>query len=413
MGTLKQVRRRWTILGVFVASVFIVWIFVTWPQPKAVEADPATFYRVTPVAQPTVWGEDPVEFYVHETMSEMSLEQKIRSLLIINQPGIDATSLQGFVESQQLGGFILMGSNIPATPEELSGITAAIQGNPEIPRLIGIDEEGGEVTRLPYDTYAGADVLRNEPVEATAQAFTSRAQLLKSVGINLNFGVVADVSGDSSSFIYGRSFGSDGLSAGDRVQAAVTAENPYVLSTLKHFPGHGSAPGDSHIGIPSSPLDYESWKQSDGIPFAMGIAAGNPLVMFGHLSFPAIDSVPSSLSQRWHQILREDMGFDGVIITDDMTMLESSGIPEYSDPAANAVEALRAGNDLLLYVPSVNFDVGAIVSAVTNAVNAGTVSAEQLDESVARVLSLRRELYPEAKTWIPPCDERCLIWVTY
>ena len=413
MGTLKQVRRRWTILCVFVVAVILVWINVTWPQPKAVEADPSTFYRVTPVAVAPLWGKQPVEFYVHETMAEMSLEQKIRSLLIINQPGMDVASLQGFVDSQQLGGFILMGSNIPSTPEELSGITAALRGNPELPRLIGIDEEGGEVKRLPYDSFAGADVLRNEPIEATAQAFTSRAQLLKSVGINLNFGVVADVSGDTASFIYGRSFGSDGMSAGIRVEAAVTAENPYVLSTLKHFPGHGSAPGDSHVGIPTSPLDYESWKKSDGIPFAMGIVAGNPLVMFGHLSFPAIDPVPSSLSQRWHQILREEMGFDGVIITDDMTMLESSGIPEYSDPASNAVEALRAGNDLLLYVPSVNFDVGAIVSAVTNAVTAGTVSAELLDESVARVLTLRRELYPEAKTWIPPCDERCLIWVTY
>ena len=413
MGTLKQVRRRWTILCVFVVAVILVWINVTWPQPKAVEADPSTFYRVTPVAVPPLWGEQPVEFYVHETMAEMSLEQKIRSLLIINQPGMDVASLQGFVDSQQLGGFILMGSNIPSTPEELSGITAALRGNLELPRLIGIDEEGGEVKRLPYDSFAGADVLRNEPIEATAQAFTSRAQLLKSVGINLNFGVVADVSGDTASFIYGRSFGSDGMSAGIRVEAAVTAENPYVLSTLKHFPGHGSAPGDSHVGIPTSPLDYESWKQSEGIPFAMGIVAGNPLVMFGHLSFPAIDPVPSSLSQRWHQILREEMGFDGVIITDDMTMLESSGIPEYSDPASNAVEALRAGNDLLLYVPSLNFDVGAIVSAVTNAVTAGTVSAELLDESVARVLTLRRELYPEAKTWIPPCDERCLIWVTY
>ncbi|AXE54448.1 glycoside hydrolase family 3 N-terminal domain-containing protein [Aurantimicrobium sp. MWH-Uga1] len=413
MGTLKQVRRRWTILCVFVVAVILVWINVTWPQPKAVEADLSTFYRVTPVAVAPLWGKQPVEFYVHETMAEMSLEQKIRSLLIINQPGMDVASLQGFVDSQQLGGFILMGSNIPSTPEELSGITAALRGNPELPRLIGIDEEGGEVKRLPYDSFAGADVLRNEPIEATAQAFTSRAQLLKSVGINLNFGVVADVSGDTASFIYGRSFGSDGMSAGIRVEAAVTAENPYLLSTLKHFPGHGSAPGDSHVGIPTSPLDYEYWKQSEGIPFAMGIVAGNPLVMFGHLSFPAIDPVPSSLSQRWHQILREEMGFDGVIITDDMTMLESSGIPEYSDPASNAVEALRAGNDLLLYVPSVNFDVGAIVSAVTNAVTAGTVSAELLDESVARVLTLRRELYSEAKTWIPPCDERCLIWVTY
>jgi beta-N-acetylhexosaminidase len=135
--------------------------------------------------------------------------------------------------------------------------------------------------------------------------------------------------------------------------------------------------------------------------------------MFGHLSFPAIDSQPSSLSPIWHNILREDLGFRGVTITDDMTMLESSGIAQYADPAHNAVLAIIAGNDLLLYVPSVNFDIGTVVTAVMNAVSTGVIDQEQVDESVSRVLTLRRELYPEAHSWIPPCDERCLIWVTY
>lgn len=413
MGTLKQVRRRWaTLIAVVVAvAVFVVWM--NRPTTHSDQGNPEQYFRVTPIAEYVPWGSHPVEFYVTDTMNSMTLEQKVRSLLVVNQPGVDPASLQAFVEGNQLGGFILMGSNIPATQEELQTITAALRGSDELPRLVAIDEEGGEVKRLPYDTFAGADALRNEPVEATTQAFTSRAGLLNSLGINLNFGIVADVSSDPSSFIYGRSFGGDSSSAGARVAAAVDAENGKVFSTLKHFPGHGSAPGDSHVGIPTSALNLDQWSTTDAVPFSDGISSDAAMIMFGHLSFPDIDSLPASLSQQWHTILRETMGFDGVIITDDMTMLEGSRLPEYADPAHNAVLALQAGNDVLLYVPSVNFDINTVVNALVNTVSSGAYSQDLLDESVRRVLTLRRELYPEAQTWMPPCDERCFIWTTY
>jgi beta-N-acetylhexosaminidase len=330
-----------------------------------------------------------------------------------NQPGTDAGSLQSFVSVNELGGFIVMGSNVPPTPAELFGITSAIKGTDELPRLIGIDEEGGLIKRLPYDSFAGADTLRNEPTSSTLSAFMSRGELLQSVGVNLNFGVVADVSADSTSFIYGRSFGGDPVSTAERVTAAVAGEDSSVFSTIKHFPGHGSAPGDSHVGVPSSSMTYEQWRASDAVPFQAGIDAGTAMVMFGHLSFPAVDATPSSLSPIWHQILRNQLGFNGVIITDDMTMLESSQIPEYADRVNNAVLALSAGNDVLLYVPNVNFDAGAIVSGISSAVQSGRIPLAQLDDSVRRVLTLRRSLYPEANTWMPPCDERCFIRVTF
>jgi beta-N-acetylhexosaminidase len=342
----------------------------------------------------------------------MTLDQKIRSLIIANQPGTDASTLQAFVAGNQLGGFIVMGSNVPETLEELKAISSAIVGTPELPRLIGIDEEGGEVNRLPYDSFAGANSLRNEPVPSTLTAFSSRGELLNSVGVNLNFGVVADVSSDPSSFIYGRSFGADASSTAERVSAAVEGEDPFVMSTIKHFPGHGSAPGDSHVGVPSSPLSFEQWLSTDAVPFQAGIDAGATAVMFGHLSFPDVDPLPSSLSVTWHQLLRENLGFTGIIITDDMTMLEGSQLPEYSNRVTNAVMALKAGNDVLLYVPGADFDVASIVAGITTAVTSGEISGEQIDESVRRVLTVRRELYPEAHTWVPPCDERCFIRIT-
>jgi len=375
--------------------------------------DPGNYTRIYSPPEVEQWGSNPVDFYVENLLASMTLEQKIRSLIIANQPGTDPASLHSFVEGNELGGFILMGNNVPETSTELVGETVAIAGSPELPRLIGIDEEGGLIKRLPYDDFAGADTLRNEPAAATYSAFTSRGQLLSSVGVNLNFGVVADVSSDPLSFIYGRSFGGDPASVAERVTAAVTGEDSSVLSTIKHFPGHGSAPGDSHVGVPTSPLTFDQWLASDAIPFQAGIDAGTSMVMFGHLAFPAIDNTPSSLSRTWHHILRENLGFAGIIITDDMTMLEQSHLPEYADRVNNAVLALAAGNDVLLYVPGAQFDVGAIVTGVASAVNSGQISSAQLDDSVRRVLTLRRMLFPKAESWIPPCDERCFIRVTY
>ncbi len=414
MGTLQQVRRRWTLLGlaIVIVSALLVMFFPR-PLPESDRGNPDEFFVVTPVDEFVPWGSEPVGFYVDALISEMSLEQKIRSLIITNQPGTDAASLAEYLQANQLGGFILMGSNIPESPEELSTLTAALQGSPELPRFIAIDEEGGDIVRLPYDTFAGAAQLRNEPVEATAAAFSNRSALLASVGVNLNFGIVADVSSDPGSFIYRRSFGADGLSAGKRVAAAVSSEMGNVLSTLKHFPGHGSAPGDSHVGIPASALSMEQWVSGDAVAFDYGISAGAQFVMFGHLSFPAIDEAPSSLSARWHSILREDFGFDGIIITDDMTMLEASRIPELEDPSANAIRAFQAGNDVLLYVPRADFDLNPVVNSVVAAVDSGAISHEQIDQSVARVLTHRRMLFSGATSWIPPCDARCFVWKTY
>jgi beta-N-acetylhexosaminidase len=412
MGKSKHPIFLWVsvICGTAVTVSLLTSVF--YPVPKSSLGNPEDFTLIyeTPLVEP--WGADPVSFYVSETLALMSPEQKIRSLIIANQPGRDPSALNSFVSSNELGGVIIMGSNVPETPEDLSGITSSLLGDPQLPRLIGIDEEGGYVSRLSYDGFAGANSLRYEPVISTTQAFSGRGQLLRSVGVNLNFGVVADVSADPASFIYSRSFGSSGSAVAERVSAAVDGENPFVLSTIKHFPGHGSAPGDSHIGIPSSPLSFEQWISSDAVPFQAGIDSGAEMVMFGHLAFPDVDPLPSSLSPLWHEVLRNQLGFEGVSITDDLTMLEASGLPQYENRVTNAVLALAAGNDVLLYVAGADFDAATIVVGVLTAIQTGEISQAQIDNSVRRVLTLRRELYPEARTWIPPCDERCFIWAT-
>jgi beta-N-acetylhexosaminidase len=119
------------------------------------------------------------------------------------------------------------------------------------------------------------------------------------------------------------------------------------------------------------------------------------------------------LSPTWHNILRNDLGFDGIIITDDMTMLENSGNPEYADPGANAVRALGAGADVLLYVPAVSFNPDTVVQAVLSAIDQGILSEAAIRESVGRVATERRLMFAGAQTWVPPCDERCFIRITY
>jgi beta-N-acetylhexosaminidase len=403
-------------VGVLALTGLWIWLaFMPGPQPHASQARvlaPSDFVhpysaRVTPVV-------DSIDAFISPVVASMTLEQKIRQLIVVHQAGTNPGDLHALMQSSAAGGFILMDSNVPSTPSELSSITASLVTNPELPPLIGIDEEGGDVTRLPYDGFAGANSLRNAPVPATYDAFDGRGSLLASVGVNLNFGVVADQTSDSNSFIYSRSFGGDAQHTAPRVAAAVSSESAHVLSTIKHFPGHGSAPGDSHTSIPTSSLSYDQWRASDAEPFVAGIRAGASFVMFGHLAFPSVDAQPASLSPEWHRILRQSLGFTGLIITDDMQMLQRSGVPELADAGENSVRALAAGNDVLLFVlggdsSRSEVDITHVVSAVTRAVAEGRLSEANITASVRHVLSVRRSLVPQARNFVAPCPDVCLL----
>ena len=225
---------------------------------------------------------------------------------------------------------------------------------------------------------------------STASAYAGRGSLVERAGIDVNFGIVADYTADPGSFIYRRSLGTDASAAAPRVAAAVAGEVPFVDSTLKHFPGHGAAPGDSHRTIPSTNMSLDAWRAGEALPFKAGIDAGAQLVMFGHLAYTSVDAAPASLSVAWHDILRDELGFTGVAITDDMAMLEASGVAAYRDPVANAVAALVAGNDMVLGVAYSSVDrANAVIDGIAAAVESGALSAERLDEAATRVVALR------------------------
>ncbi|HWH97777.1 MAG TPA: glycoside hydrolase family 3 N-terminal domain-containing protein [Pseudolysinimonas sp.] len=350
---------------------------------------------------------DPVEEYAEARLAAMTLEQKIAGLLMVHVGGVNPGPIRGVIDATGVAGVIFMGDNIASVPQ-LAATSAALSADPGLPTLTAIDQEGGIVARLP-DSGPGASALRTQDPAATLAAFQARAALVASGGVTINFGIVADVTGDRSSFIYSRTLGSDAASASPRVAAAVAGEQGVVFSTLKHFPGHGSVAGDSHSSVPTTSMSIDEWRATQAGPFAAGIGAGAELVMLGHLRYSTIDAAPATLSAVWNKILRDELGFDGIIVTDDMTMLENSGEPAYADQAANAVAALAAGTTLLLYVGPV--DVGGVVSAVAAAVHDGRIPMATIDDAARRLLEFRRELSGRTGPYVH-CGEECLTLIS-
>jgi beta-N-acetylhexosaminidase len=284
----------------------------------------------------------------------------------------------------------MMGLNIPNGDAALQEETAALRGDDaRLPRLVATDEEGGTVKRLPGDSFASALTLKNQPVAATSKAFADRSALVQSAGITLNFGIIADTTANTKSFIYDRVLGIAPNAAANRVAAAVRASKNMTLTTLKHFPGHGETAKDSHQVIPTISLPYDDWLKKDAVPFVAGIDAGADVVMVGHLRYAAVDGVPASLSKKWHDILRNTLKFKGVIITDAMGMLQVSGDSSYTDAVHNAVLALQAGNTMLLYATEPMQDPASLIDGIEAAVEKGDLSENLITQDARATLELR------------------------
>lgn len=327
----------------------------------------------------------------------MTIDEEVQSLFMLHYPGTDAKTIRAFDEKYEPGGLILMGDNVPSSMKELAELTASATPDQTLPILFGIDQEGGVVSRLDSDTAPGAEELRKLSPASTFDAFQSRAALTARGGIQVNFGIVADVTSDPSSFIYDRVLGEDASSASERVVQAVKGEAGLVQSVLKHFPGHGAVAGDSHTMIPKTGLSYAQWLEQEAPPFEAGIDAGAEFVMFGHLAYTAVDEAPASLSGKWHEILRDQLGFRGISITDDMLMLQHSGLAKYQDPSENAIQALAVGNTMLLYVlpkdpATEGIDLKTLVADVVSAVASGRISKQQIDNDARKLLVLRLSL---------------------
>ena len=337
-------------------------------------------------------------------VTAMSTRERAAAIVMAHTPTTDPGAAADFVAQTGIAGFILMGANIGADEAAVRDLTDALTLDAALPPLIAVDQEGGDVRRLRWDDFPASTTLKRTDAVATLDAFAARGSLLGRVGIGVNFGVVADYTDDPGSFIYRRSLGTDAAGSAERVAAAVEGESPFAASTLKHFPGHGATPGDSHRVIPATDMSLEAWRSGEAVPFREGVAAGAELVMFGHLAYTAVDAAPASLSAAWHDILRDELGFTGVAVTDDMAMLEASGIPAYADPVENAIAAVVAGNDLVLGVAyTTPGRVTAVVDGIVQATESGRIAPERLQEAATRVTALR--LARGGSSGAVPCGE--------
>ncbi|MDX2025062.1 glycoside hydrolase family 3 N-terminal domain-containing protein [Microcella sp.] len=351
------------------------------------------------------------QVYRDQRIAAMTPEQKLAALVMIHVPGTDAGSIRAVIDAHGLGGVILMGDNVAGPASSVAALTAGLSTDAGLPVLTAIDQEGGTVRRLDDDRALAARDLWGLDPSATEQAFAARSALVASAGVMINFGIVADVTPDRSSFIRPRTLGETPSAAAERVAAAVRGEMGVVLSTLKHFPGHGASPDDSHVSIPRSNISLETWRTTHAVPFQAGIDAGAPLVMMGHLQFDQISPMPASLSPAWIDILRSEMGFDGVIVTDDLLMLQASGVPAYANPTANAIAALAAGNDVVLFVlpgdPStVGVNLTMLISDLAAALDDGRLDPARIDESLDRVLAIRRDASGQSAPYVD-CGLKC------
>ncbi len=325
-----------------------------------------------------------VEKKIDDIINDMTLEEKVGQMFFIKNDGrFDGSILDNY----PVGGVILFKGDFSGkTEEQIKANIADLQENSQIPLLIGVDEEGGTVVRIscyshlvpeqfksPRDLYysGGLDTIREDTI--------AKSELLLSYGINVNFAPVCDIPDSSADFIYSRAFGEDLQGTINYVGLTVdTMESMQIGSVLKHFPGYGNN-GDTHNGIVHDTRAREEFESTDLIPFKAGIEAGAWCVLVSHIVVDCMDpAYPASLSEEVHRILREDIGFDGVIITDDLMM---GGVSEVFSEDEAAVQAVLAGNDMLL-----STDYQVQYTAVLKAVKSGEITEERIEESVRRVL---------------------------
>lgn len=325
----------------------------------------------------------------------MTTQEKICQLLIVHPEALTGggtvtgmtDELAAALRAYPVGGLLLSAGNM-TSGEQLAALTAALSNGCKTAPLISVDEEGGRVARL-MNTVGTTKLgsmysYRAQGTQGAHDNAQTIARDIAAYGFNTDFAPVADVwTNKRSNAIGDRAYSDDYDEAAELVAAAVKGfHDGGVICCLKHFPGHGSTKTDSHDGAATVDKTLPQLRQEDLKPFMSGIAAGADMVMVGHLTVPTMDDVPASLSRKIvTNLLRYDLGFRGVIVTDGLQM---QALAQYAD-GEKAVLALAAGNDMLLEIS----DVPGTVAAIEKALVDGTLTQAALDQSVLRILQLK------------------------
>lgn len=327
---------------------------------------------------------------IEELLSAMTVEEKVGQMFFVRCPDVGAAEA---VSEYKLGGYILFGRDFKnKTAEQVRNDISSYQSAAGVPLLIGTDEEGGTVVRassnpnlFPHSGLSPQDLFAQGGMDAIIQDARQKSVTLLDLGVNVNLAPVADVSTDSNDFIYDRAFGQDAQATAEYVSNVVkTMDAQGIGSVLKHFPGYGNNV-DTHTGVAIDERPYETFQTSDYLPFTAGIQAGADAVLVSHNVMTCVDDqLPASLSPAVHKELRETLGFQGVIMTDDLAM---DAVAAYAGDQSPAVMAVKAGNDMI-----VTTDFQTQIPEVIQAVKSGEIDEEQIDQSVTRVLKWKYDL---------------------
>ncbi|HFI0936847.1 TPA: glycoside hydrolase family 3 protein [Streptococcus suis] len=326
------------------------------------------------------------EKVVSQYLSQMTIEEKVGQMIFARMPSAGQTEA---LETYHFGGYILFASDFEGkTLEQVKEEIASYQSLSKVPLLMASDEEGGTVTRisqlLETPFASPLELYQAGGIEAILSDAKQKISLLKGEGIYAGFFPVADLSTDPSSFIYDRTIGQDATITSDYISQLVTVlKEEQFASTLKHFPGYGDN-ADSHTDLVYDNRSLEELRANDFLPFKAGIEAGADSIMVSHNIVPAIDDVPSSISPEINKILRNELGFEGVIMTDDFDM---QGLVQFVDQDTGALQTIQAGTDMILS-SSYASQIPYIVEQVKN----GTITEERINQSIERILGMKYDL---------------------
>ncbi len=323
-------------------------------------------------------------------LNSMTLEEKVGQMFLVDYPGSDA---EKYAQEYAPGGYLMFASFFEnRTKEDVRLAISNIQAASRVPMFIAVDEEGGTVNRVSlYAQFRGTkfrsprslfqeggfDLIESDTIE--------KSRLLLSLGVNFNLCPVCDVSGSPEEFMYSRSFSGDAQEVSKFADLVTrTMKEQSIGSALKHFPGYGNN-ADTHTQIVHDDRDYSVFLNSDFLPFIAGARAGADCVLVSHNIVECMDpEYPASLSAQVNRVLREELAFDGVVMTDSLSM---DAITDYTNGTDAAVIAVEAGNDLLC-----SSDFTVQIPAVIEAVKSGRITQERLDDSVLRILNMKIDL---------------------
>lgn len=323
-------------------------------------------------------------FYIlaHNKLAKMTLDEKISQLLLVRYSDSNQKEI---LKEYQFGGYVFFEKAFRnQTKEEVVKMISELQDVSKIPILTAVDEEGGSVVRVSSNPN-----LRSEKFKSSQELYNEggfnkitsdtieKSNLLKSLGLNLNLAPVVDVSTNPDDYMYDRSLGQNTETTATYAKIVIEAsKNSDVSYTLKHFPGYGNN-SDTHTGNSIDNRSYEDILNNDLPPFKSGIEVGTEAVLVSHNTVNSIDpNNPASLSASVHNLLRNELGFTGIIMTDDLSMGATSSITN------KTVKAVLAGNDLIITT-----DYAESFNDIKNAIKDGTISEELINKLAFRVIA--------------------------